>query len=423
MSLLIKNAWIPDRGNVDMAIDQGIIESLNPAAIDFPATGGTEVLDAGGMAALPGLINGHSHAAMTLFRGYGDDMPLHAWLENRIWPAEARMSEQDVYWGVRLACLEMIRAGCVRFEDAYWHFHATARAVIDSGLRAGVGTPLIDIAGREQGDEFRRLAEKNFSESNRYDDRIRFTLTPHAPHTVSPSLLRWTAEFSHRHGLPIHIHLSETRQEVDICLKNHGLRPAFHLDRLGLLNERTLLAHGVHLDDAELDLIAERGATLVTNPVSNMKLAVGGVFPQAGVKARGIPFLLGTDGTASNNNLDLFENLKFLTLLQKHAQEDPTALPAREAWAVACGAGVPRFGQPVATLTRGQRADLILLRRDVVEMTPEHHFFSNLVYAGGGHLVDTVVVAGRILMRNRHIPGEKAVRLEAAARAKSLCAS
>ena len=421
MNLHIQNGWMPERGTVHIDIESGLIRRIVAPPDAIAPVPGTKTIDARGMAVLPGLVNGHTHGAMTLLRGYGDGLPLDRWLQTRIWPAEARMSAEDVYWGARLACLEMIRAGTVRFMDGYWHFHANARAAEESGLRAGIGLPLIDVAGEAQGAACRRLAEQAIAEAGRYSERIQPVLSPHAAHTVSPGLLEWAAGFAETHRLPVQIHLSETRAEVASCLRDHQVRPSMHLERQGLLTERTLLAHGVHLDESELDLIAARGATLVTNPASNMKLAVGGVFPYPAVRARGIPVALGSDGASSNNSLDLFADLKLFSLIQTHAAGDATLLPAAEALAIARGARAPLLGQS-GRIAPGEPADLILLRRDAPEMTPQHDFNSNLVYAANSALVDTVVVAGRVLMRNRRIPDESEIRREAAARAHALCA-
>ena len=227
------------------------------------------------------------------------------------------------------------------------------------------------------------------------------------------------AAFSEKQGVLVQIHLSETQHEVEQCLQKHGVRPTMLLDRLGLLTPLVLLAHGVHLNAAELDLIAARGATLVTNPVSNMKLAVGGVFPYTEAARRGIPVALGTDGAASNNSLDLFQDMKIFTLLQKHALQDASALPAAETWSIATGARAPLLGQS-GRIAVGEKADLLLLRQTDPELTPAHDFISNLVYAASGQVVDTVIVNGRILMQNRFIDGEEATRTEAAARARTL---
>ncbi|MBF0399924.1 MAG: amidohydrolase [Magnetococcales bacterium] len=419
MTLTIENAWLPGQGLIRMQVEAGRIVAMGADLLPPPDG---ERLDAQGMAIVPGFVNGHSHAAMTLFRGFGDDMPLMEWLQTRIWPAEARLSEEDVYWGTRLACLEMIRSGTLYFEDMYWHFHGMARAVEASGIRAGLGAVLIDVAGEEQARQCQYQAEKLCEEAKGYSDRVRFTLTPHAIYTVSGSSLRWVGDFAARHDLVVHIHLSETLHEVEQCVQAHGLRPAFYLDRLGLLHPNILLAHGVHLDAAELDLIARQGATIVTNPVSNMKLAVGGVFPYRQAADRQIPIALGTDGAASNNTLDMFQNMKLFSLLQKHADQDPTVLPAEEAWAIATGCRAPIFGQS-GRLAVGEKADFILLRHTLPEVTPTHHLISNTVYAATGHVVDTVVVDGRVLMHNRHVEAEEEICHEVRVRAKRLCAS
>lgn len=419
LPLFVQNAWLPASGElVNLVALDGVIQAVGPYV--NPPPGPSTLLQAGGLAIVPPFVNGHTHAAMTLFRGFGDDMPLMEWLQTRIWPAEAKLSEEDVYWGTRLACLEMIRSGTACFVDMYWHYHAVARAVEDAGIRAWVGSILIDIGGPEQAQQFRHLAEKNFEENQRYSSRVNFSLSPHAIYTVSGDSLSWLADFSQKQGALTHIHLSETQHEVNECLRHHGMRPAFYLDQRGLLSPLTLLAHGVHLDDDELDLIAARGATLVTNPVSNMKLAVGGVFPYVRANGRNIAMAIGTDGAASNNSLDLLQDVKILALLQKHAEQDPTVLPASEAVALVTGSRAPLLGLS-GRIAPGEKADFLLMRRHEVEMTPEHCFTSNMIYASTGHQVDSMVVDGKIIMHHRLIAGEDEVRHEVIDRAKGLC--
>ncbi|MBF0459803.1 MAG: amidohydrolase [Magnetococcales bacterium] len=417
MTLHIQNAWLPEQGLTQIQVEAGRIVAMGTDLLPPPEA---ERLDAEGMAVVPGFVNGHSHAAMTLLRGFGDDMPLMEWLQTRIWPAEARLTEEDVYWGTRLACLEMIRSGTLCFADMYWHFHGVARAVEHSGLRAALGAVMIDVEGEKQARECQYLAEKLCAEVKGYSDRVRFSLTPHAIYTVSAHSLRWVSAFAARHDLPVQIHLAETQHEVEQCLRTHGVRPAVYLDQQGLLHANMVLAHAVHLDDNELDLIAQRGATVVTNPVSNMKLAVGGVFPYRKAAARQIPIALGTDGAASNNTLDMFQNMKMLALIQKHAEQDPTVLPAEAAWALATGCQAPIFGQS-GRVAVGEKADFLLLRHAVPEMTPHHHFVSHLVYAATGHVVDTAIVAGRVLMRNRRVEDEEEIRHEVNARMQRVC--
>ena len=381
---------------------------------------GDEVVDADGLAMIPGLVNGHTHAAMTLFRGYGNDLPLMEWLEQKIWPVEARLDADDVYWGTRLACVEMIRSGTVRFWDMYWQPAAVARAVDDSGLRASVGLPLIDGMDPQRGRAVCAEAARALDDLGGCSPRVTPSLTPHGIYTVSEESLRWVAQESAARDLPVHLHFLETADEVTGCLeRTGGVGPGAYLDRIGLLTDRVVLAHGCYLDDADLDLVAARGATIVTNPVSNLKLAVGRVFPLAAARGRGIAVGLGTDGAASNNGLDLLQDVKFLALVQKHGSGDPAACPAAEAWSIATGAAAPALGQS-GRLAVGEPADFLLVRGDAPELTPGP-LIDNLVYAAAGAVVDTTVVAGRVLMRSRELTFDEAeVRARARERVQAL---
>jgi 5-methylthioadenosine/S-adenosylhomocysteine deaminase len=397
---------------VGVRCEDGVILELGA---DVAAQAGDGVIDAGGAHLVPPLVNGHTHAAMTLFRGSGGDLPLMPWLEERIWPVEAKLDADDVYWGARLACAEMIRSGTTRFWDMYWHPEATARAVEESGIRAAIGAPLFDAAGSFE--ELRESALRSLEALSSCGPLVTPALAPHAIYTVSEESLRWIAELSAERRLPVQIHLSETEQEVQDCLAEHRERPAHYLDRLGLLSERTILAHGVWLDREELALVAERGATVVSNPAANMKLAVGGVFPYPAAKAAGVPVGLGTDGAGSNDSLDLLADLKLFALAQKHAAADPTAIEADEAWAVATGGRAPMLG--ATPLQAGAPADFLLLRRDAPEVGIGD-LSSNLVYAAGGTAVDTTVVAGKVLMRSGEIENLDEILAQAAERARRL---
>jgi 5-methylthioadenosine/S-adenosylhomocysteine deaminase len=338
------------------------------------------------------------------------------WLQTKIWPAEAKLEADDVYWGARLACVEMIRSGTVGFWDMYWHPDATARAVVDSGLRATIAAPLIDTGGKGPSS----LREDALESLDALEglERVGRALAPHAIYTVSEDSLRWIAEQASERELPIHIHLSETEGEVEDCVREHDARPAAYLDRTGALGPRTLLAHSVWLDDDELDLIAERGATVVANPVANLKLAVGRVFDYAAVSRRGIGVALGTDGAGSNNSLDLLQDVKFLSLLQKHEARDPAALPAREAWEVATGRRAPLLGVS-GRIEAGEPADFLLVRTDSPQLALGD-LVANLVYAAAGCVVDTTVVAGRVLTRGGVVQGADEVRARATERARRL---
>jgi 5-methylthioadenosine/S-adenosylhomocysteine deaminase len=398
---------------VGLRCENGTIAALGPEVAPQP---GDETIDARGGALVTPLLNGHTHAAMTLFRGSGGDLPLMPWLEEKIWPVEAKLEAEDVYWGTRLACVEMIRTGTTRFWDMYWQPEATARAVADAGLRATIGAPLFDQDG--DGERMRASARDSLDQLSELGPDVSPALAPHSIYMVSEESLRWIAELGAERQVPIHIHLSETDQEVQDCIGQHGLRPAFYLDRLGMLNERTVLAHGVWLDPDELALIAERGATVVTNPVANMKLAVGGVFPYPAARTAGVAVGLGTDGAGSNDSLDLMADLKAFALAQKHAAGDPTAVGAAEAWGIAAGRRAPLLGAAAAPAA-GESADFLLLRPDAPELAIGD-LASNLVYAASGSVVETTVVGGRVLMRDGEVPGTEEVVARTAERARRL---
>jgi 5-methylthioadenosine/S-adenosylhomocysteine deaminase len=393
------------------AVD-GTIAALGPGVA---AEAGDEVIEAGGAHLVAPLVNGHTHAAMTLFRGSGGDLPLMPWLEERIWPVEAKLEAEDVYWGTRLACAEMIRTGTTRFWDMYWHPEASARAVADAGLRATIGGPIFD-KGRDV-EAARAGAVADLDALAAAGGGVSPALAPHSIYTVSEATLRFVAELSAEREVPVQIHLSETEPEVAQCVAAHERRPAHYLDSLGLLGERTLLAHGVWLDEDELELIAARGATVVSNPVANMKLAVGRAFPYPAARAAGVRIGLGTDGAGSNDSLDLLADLKAFALLAKHTAADPTAIAVADAWAIATGAAAPLLA--ATPLAVGEPADFLLLDPAAPELALGD-LASNLVYAASGAVVDTTVVAGRVLMRGGEQPERPEIVARAAERATRL---
>jgi 5-methylthioadenosine/S-adenosylhomocysteine deaminase len=410
MALTIRDARLDDRP-VGLRTVDGIITEVGP---DVAARDGDDIVDAAGMALVPGLINGHGHAAMTLFRSYGDDLQLQEWLEELIWPAEARLTASDVYWGTRLAALEMIRSGTTHFYDMYWHPVEVAKAAADAGLRATVGAPLFDGRNASGLAALRETALESLEHLEGCGPLITPSLTPHALYTVSEPSLEFVAALAAERELVVHIHLSETRREVDEWMADHDARPAFSADRLGLLGPRTILAHGCHLDRAELELVAERGATVVTNPVSNLKLAGGGTLPYPMAREAGVALGLGTDGASSNNSLDLLADLKIFALIQKHEAYDPTVAPAAEVLAIAQGRRSPLLGgRPIEV---GAPADMLLIDTSHPALNPGP-LTDNLVYAASGEVVDSTIVAGRVIMRHRRVEG--AAELIAEARACS----
>ena len=370
---------------------------------------------------IPGLVNTHTHAAMTLLRGYADDMPLREWLEGKIWPLEAHLTGEDVYRGTKLACLEMIRTGTLAFNDMYFFMEEAARAVRETGIRATLSHGFIDLGDPGKREKEIRATEDLVSAVKGLGEpRIRVAAGPHAVYTVSPEGFRWCAEFSREEGIGIHTHLAETEQEARDCLHAYGRRPAAQLDACGCLTERTVAAHCCWLDREECSLLAARGASASHNPTSNMKLAVTRAKPYPWMTAAGVTVTLGTDGCASNNSLDLFGAMKDAALLQKFAWNTQTALPAPEVLAMATASGGRALGIPTGRIEVGAPADLVLVNLASPSMTPLFSGESNLVYSASGASVDTAICDGRILMLHGEIPGEEEILARAARSAAAL---
>jgi 5-methylthioadenosine/S-adenosylhomocysteine deaminase len=420
-SLLIINV-VADGKSVDIFIDEkGILRGIGENVRKQHRGEADFIIDGDNAIALPGLVNTHTHAAMSLLRGYADDMILQDWLSQKIWPLEAHLAASDVYWGTRLACLEMIRTGTTAFNDMYFFMDEAARAVDEAGIRAVLSYGFIDLFTAEKRENECRATEKLTAHVRSLGNpRITTAVGPHAIYTVSPEGLKWCAEFAREQKIGIHIHLSETEKEVTDCMAQHGKRPAAHLDACGILTPLTVAAHSCWLDEAECRLLAERGTTASHNPASNMKLATNRAMPYHWLSSAGANVSLGTDGCASNNNLDMFEEAKTAALLQKFFWNNPVQLPAPEALRMATSSGAKALGLPTGTLAVGAPADLVLVATRTACNTPLHNATSNLIYSCSGYAVETTICNGRVLMLNHEIPGEDAVLAGAATAAREL---
>jgi 5-methylthioadenosine/S-adenosylhomocysteine deaminase len=420
-SLLVTGA-LSREGPTDLFIsDEGIIEAAGEGTGKEYRSAAEYVFPGDSSIVLPGLVNTHTHAAMSLLRGYADDMPLDAWLNTRIWPLEAHLEPSDVYWGTRLACLEMIRTGTTAFNDMYFFMDQAARAAGDAGLRAVLSYGFIDLFDEDRREKEIRETERFVSGvKNQGNPKVRPAVGPHAVYTVSQESLSWLAGYAAEEEIPIHVHLSETEKEVVDAGKTWGMRPPLLLDKCGILTPRTVAAHCCWLSKEECDLLARRGVHASHNPVSNMKLAVNRAMPYPWLREAGVNVALGTDGCASNNTLDLFREMKAAALLQKFSHNSQTVLPAGEALQMATAAGARALGIGSGTLSPGEPADLILIDREAVCNVPLHTLDSNLVYACSGSAVRTVICGGRVLMLDRFVPGQDDVLKEASSAAESL---
>ncbi len=409
-TILLTNIMFEGSKSEILVDDEGKISEIQTVLDKKISKEADLVINGNGSIALPGLVNTHTHAAMSLLRGYADDMLLQPWLEEKIWPLEAHLTEDDVYWGTKLACLEMIRTGTTAFNDMYLFTGKVPQAVDEMGLRAQLSYGYIDIGGSDNEEKSRRMTEQLVrSVKEMKNPRIKAAVGPHSVYTVSPEGLQWCADYAKQEDIGIHIHLSETGKEITDAVNQYGKRPVKILDDCGCLTSRTIAAHCCWLDDAECTLLGKRGTSAAHNPVSNMKLAVNRAMPYHWLKAAGTSVTLGTDGCASNNNLDMFEEMKVAALLQKYSWNNPTQLPAHEALTMATEAGAHALGFNSGKLAVGYDADIILIDPYSVQNVPAHNQVSNIVYSLNGSAVNTVIVHGSVLMYDRVIPGEEEI--------------
>lgn len=397
--------------DVNIVIAGNEIESITK---DIPKNSKhSEVVDCSGFLAMPGLVNAHTHVAMTFLRGYGDDVNLQDWLA-RVWPAEAKLTREDVYAFALMGCLEMVRSGCTSFNDMYFHSDSIAKACIEAGLRGFLAGPVLSVPGME------KIASVEVGEAFVREWHGRELITPFfGPHSIygcDEETLRRTTELAQRYQTRVHIHLSETRKEVYDCWRERGVRPVEYLARIGFLGERVIAAHCGWLTKNEIKILGERRVNVVHCPASNMKLATGGELPLPELLQSGANVALGTDGAASNNNLSLLEEMKFAALLHKHARWDPTAADARTVFDMATKGGARGLGLNAGTLEEGRLADVVLIDLDNVYMQPvsRDRLLAHLVYSADSSCVDTVICNGKILMRNKIVEGvdEEKVREE-----------
>ena len=405
-SILIRNVQLNGK-HTDISIRGSRIAAVAPRI----EGGFDQVIDGSHCAALPPFYNTHCHAAMTLLRGIADDMELFEWLNEHIWPAEAKLTDEDIYWGTRLACLEMIRSGTVFFNDMYFRPAETIRAVEDAGIRAAVGMIVLEV-NPDASARFRRDNAAVWADRAKLSGRIQLTWAPHAIYTVGERSLKQIARQAEEMQIRIHIHLAETAREAEDCREQHGCSPVEYLDRLGMLSGRVLAAHSVHLSDNDISILKGHGVHLAYMPCSNYKLS-SGKFRFHDLLKSGCHVTFGTDGCASNNNLSMFDEMKTGALGAKVEYGGPTACRADQIFRAATRSGAEAFGIDAGVIEPGKLADIMLLDLDSPMMVPVHDLTSNVVYSADSSCVSTVICNGRILMLDRHVPGEAEVIREA----------
>jgi 5-methylthioadenosine/S-adenosylhomocysteine deaminase len=368
------------------------------------------VLDGKNKAALPGFINTHTHAAMTLLRSYADDFALQDWLTTKIWPVESKITKDDIYWGTKLACLEMIKSGTTCFNDMYYHGEIAAKAVEEMGIRGVLSEVFFDLFDETKGEEGKKNVQEGIQELKQYNNgRVIPALGPHAVYTVSPDGLSWVSEFAEKHDLLIHFHIAENQKENEDFKDKFGMRPIPYLEKIGILCERLVAAHCVWLDKKDMEILAKYKVKISHNPISNMKISVGSILPYKDLISAGCSISLGTDGCASNNNLDMFETMKFASLGQKMYSNDPTVMPAQESFDMATKYGAWALRLNAGEIKEGALADILLIDMRKPYFVPNHNLIANVVYSANGSCVDTTICDGEILMKDGEVKDEESI--------------
>ena len=420
--LLLKNIELLDTPNGEVnviAVEDGKISYIGKDLPDSFAA--DEVIDGKGMLATAGMVNTHGHVSMTLLRSYADDMALMDWLENKIWPIEAKMNAKDIYWGAMLGIAEMLKSGTTCFADMYCFMDDVARAVAETGIRANLSRGLIGLTP----DKDEKLAENTqlVKDWQGYDNgRIRITYGPHAPYTCPVEYLQKVIEAAQANNAEIQMHLCETKGEVENCIKEHGATPIKLMDQLGMFEQGTIAAHCVYLTEDDMDIMAAKNVRVAHNPQSNLKLA-SGIAPVARMLEKAICVGLGTDGASSNNNLDMLEECRAAAMLHKTTTLNPLAVPAAQAWDMATVNGAKVLGfDELGKLSVGQQADIVLWNMHKPYWYPRHNKLSLLVYAANSSDADTVIVNGKVVLQNGSMTlfDEEKIYAEANLRAQKL---
>lgn len=405
MSLLIKNIRLlsmaektPNIINTDIYIENDTITEIGEN-LNYNAD---TVINGNGKVAMPGLVNTHTHLAMSMFRGYKDELKLMDWLNNSIFPIEAKMTPEDVYTTTQLSCIEMIKTGTTTFCDMYFHHDATLRAAEEAGLRGIVSCNFVD--GIPNKEELIECIKTTYKEQKEKDSTIQVGVTAHALYTCSPELVKRLINLSIELQTPFIIHLAETVEEVEIIKERYNTTPTRLLYDLGITNTHTILAHGIYIENEEIELLKDIKGGISTNPISNCKLA-SGICDVVKLRNNGINVGIGTDGQGSTTTLDMFEEMRVCAYLQKLKHNDPTCIKAYDILKMATieGAKVLGLQEKIGSIEKGKKADIILIDTNKPHLLPENDIVTNLVYSANGADIDTTIINGKVIMQGRNL--------------------
>ena len=397
----------------DILIDGSLIAKVVRSDNQTVVSEGVEVIDCTGKAAFPAFINMHTHAGMALMKGIGEDMAFHEWLD-KIWQVEEHIDDEYVYYATKAACLEMIKTGTTTFNDQYWHMPMAYKAAMELGMRPALSYVVLDKNDPEESQRQKEQCRQMFEMTKEWNPKAQLLISVHAIYSVRESMMLWAVDFAREHGLKIHIHISETRKEVEDCMREHnGMSPVEYLDSLGVLGPDVIAAHTLWLSDNDVRILGERGVTCVHNINSNLKLASGYRFRYNELKEAGANVCIGTDGCGSSNNLDLLEAMKTAAIVQKAWRDDPTAMPLEDLAAMAGANAAKALGINSGRIEAGALADLLIIDVTGYQFLSPADFLANLVYSAHSDCVDSVICDGKFIMRDRVVPGEEQILADA----------
>ena len=407
-AILLKN--IQSEGVVsDILIEGNLITKVVPSDSQIVVPEDVEIVDCTGKAAFPGLINMHTHAGMSLMKGIGEDIAFHEWID-KIWRAEEHLDEEYIYHATKAACLEMIKTGTTSFNDQYWCMPMAYKAAMELGLRPALSYVVLDKNDSEESERQKLQCQEMYEMTKEWDPKAQLLISVHAIYSVREPMMLWAVQFARERGLKIHIHVSETRKEVEDCMKEHGgMSPVEYLDSLGVLGPDVIAAHTLWLSDNDVRILGERGVTCVHNINSNLKLASGYRFRYNELKAAGANVCLGTDGCGSSNNLDMLEAMKTSAIVQKAWRDDPSAMPLNELAAMVSINAAKALGVNAGQIKEGFLADLLIIDMDNYQFLSPAGFLENFVYSAHSDCVDSVICDGKFIMHGRVVEGEKEI--------------
>lgn len=397
----------------DILIEDNRIAAVVSSDSHMIMSEGAEIVDCTGKAAFPSFVNMHTHAGMALMKGIGEDMAFHEWLD-KIWQVEEHIDDEYVYCATKAACLEMIKTGTTTFNDQYWHMPMAYKAAMELGMRPALSYVVLDKNDPGESERQKEQCRQMYEMTREWDPKAQLLISIHAIYSVREPMMLWAVDFAREHDLKIHIHISETRKEVEDCMREHdGMSPVEYLDSLGVLGPDVIAAHTLWLSDNDVRILGERGVTCVHNINSNLKLASGYRFRYNELKEAGANVCIGTDGCGSSNNLDVLEALKTAAIVQKAWRDDPAAMPLEDLAAMAGINAAKALGLNAGRIETGALADLLIIDVTGYQFLSPARFLANLVYSAHSDCVESVICDGKFIMRDRVVPAEEQILADA----------